>query len=407
LVCTNCKKQYPIDRVYPRCDACSEPLEVGAENFQPNINQGNPLTQTILDRYSAFFPFKKTNNSLSLHEGFTPLVDSPTLAQDLGVARISFKNETQNPTWSFKDRGTVTGLNLALELGYTRIGTVSTGNMAVSVAAYGAKAGLDTIILVSASLPPEKINPIAIYNPTLIKVEGDYGKLYFDSLEIGKENNIYFINSDVPFRVEGSKTIAFEICEQLQFEVPDYVVVPTSSGGNFRGILKGFEEFKLAGLINKIPTMVCAQAAGCSPIYNAFINNQNSITRVDKPNTLCHAIDNPYPPSGNQVLRKLKEYNGIAVAVSDEEVITAQKKMASFGIFGQPDSAVPLAAIEKIHREKKLKKSDTIALIVTGSGLKYPSALEKHRMNILQCGINNLNEAIKSTLRKPTSLKAN
>ncbi|MFB3896304.1 MAG: threonine synthase [bacterium] len=400
LICTNCKKTYPLNRVYPRCDECSEPLEVGAQYIEPdfpNITEGNSLTQTILDRYSAFFPFKnKVNPILSLHEGFSPLIDTPALAQALGVARISFKNETQNPTWSFKDRGTVTGLAHALELGYNRIGTISTGNMAVSVAAYGARAGVETLILVSATLPPEKIQPIAIYHPTLIKVKGDYGQLYFDSLELGKQHQIYFINSDVPFRVEGSKTIAFELCEQLQFKVPDYVVVPTSSGGNFRGILKGFEEFKLAGLINKIPRMVCAQASGCSPIYNAYKNNQETITRIDKPDTLCHAIDNPFPPSGNQVLRKLKEHNGIAVAVSDAEVIKAQQKMAGCGIFGQPDSSVPLAAIEKMHREKKLKPSDTIVLIVTGSGLKYPAAFEKHRMNIQQCSITNLKEKVRN-----------
>jgi threonine synthase len=368
--------------------------ESRGQSGKTKINEGNILTQTILERYADFFPFNKIDHELSLHEGFTPLLDAPHLAQDLAVNRILFKNETQNPTWSFKDRGTIAGIQHAVELGYKRIGTVSTGNMAVSVAAYGAKAGLETIILVSATLPPEKINPIAIYNPTLIKVDGDYGKLYFDSLEIGKDQHIYFINSDVPFRVEGSKTIAFELCEQLNFMVPDYVVVPTSSGGNFRGILKGFEEFKLAGLIDRIPIMVCAQAAGCSPIYNAFINQQDTISRVENPNTICHAIDNPYPPSGNQVLRKLNEHNGIAVAVSDAQVIAAQKKMAAIGIFGQPDSAVPLAAIEQMRREKKLNQSDSIVVIVTGSGLKYPAAFEQHQMNILSCKLDNLKEFI-------------
>ncbi|MCX7765144.1 MAG: threonine synthase, partial [Candidatus Sumerlaeia bacterium] len=281
LVCTNCGKYFDGAQVYyPRCDICNEPLSV-EKIAHGKIREGNILKQTILDRYSDFFPFEEVNSSLSLKEGFTPLIETQELARKLGIKSLWFKNETQNPTWSFKDRGTFVGIQHAVASGFKRIGTVSTGNMAVSVAAYGARAGLKTFILVSANIPAEKILPIAIYNPVLIKVTGDYGELYFNSLKIGKEQNIYFLNSDVPFRVEGSKTIAFEICEQLEFKVPDYVIVPTSSGGNLRGILKGFEEFYLCGLIERIPRIVCAQAVGCAPIYNAFIKEAKTISRVE------------------------------------------------------------------------------------------------------------------------------
>ncbi len=284
-------------------------------------------------------------------------------------------------------------------MGYKRIGAVSTGNMAVSVAAYGAKAGLQTFILVSAKLPAEKLTPIAVHNPILIQVDGDYGQLYFDSLEISKRHDIYFINSDVPFRVEGSKTIAFEICEQMNFTVPDYVIVPTSSGGNIRGILKGFEEFKSCGLIKNVPKIICAQASGCSPIYTAYIRNEECITRVENPHTIAHALENPYPPSGNDVLRKIRRNGGLCVAVSEEEMLQAQQRLAkTAGIFGQPAAAVPLAAVKKLRKDKFFTAKDTIVCIVTGSGLKYMAVLEKRSFKIHTCRLEDLNKLIETAL---------
>jgi len=395
LICTKCKKTFPLERPYPRCDVCNEPLEV-EKVITGRINGGNVLHQTILERYADFFPFAKIDKAISFHEGFTPLVRSLRLASELSIKDILFKNESQNPTWSFKDRGTVTGIQQAINLGYRRIGTVSTGNMAVSVAAYGAGVGLETFVLVSTSLPPEKLNPIAIYSPILIRVDGDFSRLYFDSLEIGKQNDIYFINSDVPFRVEGSKTIAFEICEQMNFEVADYVVVPTSSGGNIRGILKGFEEFRLCGLINKVPKMICAQASACSPIYDAYSSHAGVISRVENPHTIAHAVENPYPPSGNEVLRRMKENGGTLVAVTDEEILRAQKRLAKIGIFGQPASAIPLASVKKLREQNFLDENDTVVCVVTGGGLKDATVFGRHEPKIIDSPLEDLNELIGS-----------
>lgn len=393
LICTECGEEYSLKRVHPRCDKCNEPLEMELVK-QGEIKDGNPLTQTILERYQDFFPFDEINNELSLNEGFTSLVSSPRIAKRIGIKNIYFKNESQNPTWSFKDRGTLFGVQHAYSLGYKRVGTVSTGNMAVSVAAYGQRAGLETFIFVGKNIPEEKLNPISIYGANLIKVDGDYGKLYYESLEIGKNQGIYFINSDVTYRVEGYKTAAFEICEQLNFNVPDYVVVPTSAGGNIRGILKGFKEFREVGIIDRVPKMICAQAAGCSPIYNSFKMSKDKIERIANPSTIAHGIENPFPPSGNDALRKIRKNGGICVAVTDEEIIKAQKEMAEEGIFVQPESCVPLASVKKLKIEGFLKESDSIACVLTGSGLKYTKAFEKHNLSAQECKLEALDNFI-------------
>jgi len=391
LACTRCEKEFPLERAHPRCPDCNEPLEV----VYPRLKKSAiPPGGTLLERYQAFFPFASIHPEISLGEGNTPLLESSATASELGVRKLYFKIETQNPTWSFKDRGTVAGLEQALSSGFRKIGTVSTGNMAASVAAYGARARMDTYVLVSSDLPEEKIGPIAIYHPHLVLVEGDYGGLYFKSLEIGERFGISFINSDVPFRVEGSKTIAYEICEQLKFKPPDYVVVPVSAGGNIRGILKGFEEFYGVGLIDRMPKMVVSQASGCSPITTAFEEGRDTVERVPDPHTIAHAIENPFPPSGNQVLRKLKECGGTAVKVTDEEILGAQARMAREGIFGQPAAAVPLAAVKKLLAQGYLNPTDSVVCIVTGGGLKYTAALVHHHFDVKKVGIDKIEEAL-------------
>ncbi len=249
-------------------------------------------------------------------------------------------------------------------------------------------------------MPAEKIQPILIYNPILIKVEGNYGQLYYESLKIGREMGIYFLNSDVPFRVEGSKSIAFEICEQLDYDVPEYVVIPTSSGGNSRGILKGFVEYYQQGLISFLPKIICVQLAGCAPIYQAWINRQEKISPVSEPRAIDHAIANPNPPSGNELLRKLRSFDGIVTTVSDQEALDCQFLLAKEGIFSQPAAAVSLAAIKKLRVEGILNKKDRCIAVITGSGLKYTGILKKHAFDMEMCTLKNLKEKFISMIEK-------
>ncbi|MDX2440737.1 MAG: threonine synthase [Desulfobacterales bacterium] len=394
LFCTNCKKQYEDDSFRVACTKCNEPLEV--EHIKTgNIQYDNLFSQSPLQRYQAFFPWVDGSRAVSLGEGFTPLVNADVLAERLGLKELWLKNETVNPTWSFKDRGTITGILHAVKLGYKRIGTVSTGNMAASVAAYGAKMGMETFVFVHESLPDEKLNPIAMYGPHVIKVQGDYERLYTETLKISAEQDIYFVNSDVPFRVEGYKALSFEICEQLEFNPPDYVVVPTGSGGNLRGILKGFEEFQTAGLIQAVPQMIVAQASGSAPIVEAYEQGHETVKRVESPCTMAGAIANPLPPSGNQVLRKLRDAKGLFSSVSENAIVKSQEDLAKAGFFVQPASAATLAVVKNLCNAGILGKNDRVSCILTGSGLKYTKAFKAHDLKHHTCKLDEINNKIR------------
>lgn len=389
LLCTKCAKKYSINEPNFRCADCGEPLEI--EMFT-NSKFSDRSERNILKKYSDFFPFENINPSLSLGEGTTPLIESNSLGRELNI-NLFLKNESLNPTWSFKDRGTYVALQHALKLGFKRIGTVSTGNMASSVASYGARADIETVILVKKGMAKEKIIQTYVYEPQIIEVDGDYGSLYYESLKLGKEKGIYFMNSDNPFRVEGSKTIAFEIVEQMNLSSPGFVIVPTSAGGNIRGIYKGFKECFLNGLIEKIPTIVCVQAKGCSPIYEAFINNKTEIERFENPHTVARAIENPFPPSGNAVLRLLKENNGLCIAVEEEDILKARIDLATEGIFVQPASAVSLAGLRLLKDKNQINENSNVVCILTGSGLKTLSNIN-NQGNIKQRSIKELNSLL-------------
>jgi|Deesub1362A_J573_1020465.scaffolds.fasta_scaffold01645_4 threonine synthase len=395
LVCTGCGKGYDLDGFYQRCQTCHEPLEL--ELFEGKLSLSNLGYGSVWQRYVEFFSVfdSRLIGKLSMGEGNTPVVKAHKLSERLG-SEIYLKNETLNPTWSFKDRGTLTGVLRAINLGFGKIGTVSTGNMAASVAAYGARAELKTFILVGADIPEEKIYPIVVYGSKLIEVDAYFGDIYKRSLEIGSKSGIYFINSDDPFRVEGYKTIGFEIAESFgmikgaegvtgvmsisgiegtENVNPDYIIVPTGSGGLFRGIFKAFRELKKSGLIKKIPEFIVVQAEGCAPIVEAYESGKETVEKIDEPKTIAKAIADPSPPSGNEVLRKLRKY-GRAISVTDKEILEAQRLLAKDGIFVQPASATGIAAIMKLRGEQDIRNSSFVS-ILTGSGLKFISAVEK------------------------------
>ncbi|WP_456365429.1 threonine synthase, partial [Thermococcus sp.] len=263
-------------------------------------------------------------------------------------------------------------------------------NMAASVAAYASRFGLDAKILVSENASDEKLKAVSVYGGDVVRVKGDYGRLYFESLKLGEKLGVYFINSDNPFRVEGYKGIAFEIAEEI---TPDYVLIPTSSGGLFRGIAKGFIELKESGLIDELPTLIAVQAKGCSPICRAFMEGKEKIERFESPDTIAKAIANPYPPSGNAVLKLLRKFEWECVAVSDEEITEAQRKLAEEGLFVQPASATGIAALKKLAGSGVIPEGLKVVSILTGSGLKVLSHAEGGEVR--ECPIENLENCLR------------
>jgi threonine synthase len=395
LECIFCQKIYPLDLFFPFCPECKEPLLISYPSQKRNFF----LRREGLERYLDFLPLKEINHNLILGEGNTPLLRLNRIEKKLKLSFVLAKNETTNPTHSFKDRGSAIAIQKSVSLGMDRIGTVSTGNMAVSTAAYGARAGLKTYVLLKEDISQEKLLSTALYDPVLVTVQGDYGHLFRQSYLLGQKFKIYFVNSVDPFRIEGYKVTGLEIYLQMKRQAPQYIFVPMSSGGHLIGLMRAFLDLKQAGFIQESPTFVGIQPKGCSPIAQAYAQRKSKFKRIAKPDTIAQAISNPDPPGGNIVLKMIRENKGIIIDVSDREILAAQKMLAEEeGLFCQPASATTLAALLKLSKNMEFESHDKIVLIITGSGLKAVRALKSLILNIHQASLSSLDEILNSLL---------
>ncbi len=396
LECIFCQRKYPLDIFNPFCPECHEPMLYPSPKKKRKffIEKASPL-----EKFLDFLPLSKIKLNLSLGEGNTPLIQLNRLMKNFNLPPVFLKNEIINPTSSFKDRGTAVALQKAVSLGIERIGTVSTGNMASSTAAYGAKAGLKIFVLLKEDTLPDKLLSAGMYNPFLVKVKGDYGQLFYESFSYGRKYNIYFMNSVDPFRIEGYKITGFEIFLQLESRTPRFIFAPVSSGGHLIGLIRAFLDLKQEGFIQNLPTFVGVQAHGCSPIAQAYASGKSKVKRIEKAETIAHSISNPDPPGGNIVLKLIQENNGMMLDVSDKEILEAQKILAEFeGIFCEPASSTALAGLLKLSGKVKLDDKDQIVLVITGSGLKAMKQLEPSRINVHQASISSLEKTISSLL---------
>lgn len=346
-----------------------------------------------VSRYLEFLPLPEFDPALSLGEGGAPLQALTRLQSEFGTAPLYAKNEAMNPTGSFKDRGSVLAIHLARQLGFETVGTISTGNMAGSTAAYAARAGLRSVIFVKDDTPREKILAAGIHGARVIKVRGDYAALFVKSFEIGRLLSFYFINSVDPYRIEGYKITSYEIYEQLGGKAPEFLFVPVSSGGHLLGLIRGFRDLRRAGLIAREPTYVGVQARGCAPIARAFDRNRTTVIPVRNPRTIAHAIANPQPPGGKILLRFLAASKGLMTSVGEAEILKAQRSLAEYeGIFCDPASATALAAYLNLRKKKWIPARAQAVLVITGSGLKTLGEIDTSTLKFSEADLSDLPE---------------
>jgi len=378
LRCRECGREYPLKPIYV-CEFCFGPLEV-AYDYQAmdgvvtreSITRG-PLTMW---RYRDLLPVE-SDHVVDINTGYTPLIHAKNLGRQLGLDDLYLKNDCVNPTYSFKDRVVSVAATKAVEFKFDVLACASTGNLACAVAAHAAKAGLKAYVFVPADLEQGKLVGAAIYGPTLVAVNGSYDQVNRLCTELADRYRWAFVNINVrPYYAEGSKTLGFEVAEQLGWRAPDQVVVPVASGSMFTKIWKAFNEFSKLGIIGPVHThMHVAQAEGSSPITTAYEARRMDIRPV-KPKTIAKSLAIGNPADGFFALKAIKESEGSAVAVSDDEIVDGMKLLASTeGIFAETAGGVAVASLRRLVAAGRIKRGDLTVVYITGNGLKTQEAV--------------------------------
>ena len=379
LRCRECDNEYPIEPLNV-CEFCFGPLEVSYdyESISRSVSrksiEDGPLTMW---RYHDFLPVE-AEDAVDLGTGFTPLLRARNLGRLLGLDQLYIKNDSVNPTFSFKDRPVSVTTTKALEFEFDVLACPSTGNLMGAVAAHGAKAGMKTMIFFPADLEKGKIIGAAIYGPTLIAVDGTYDQVNRLCSELADNNRWAFVNINMrPFYAEGSKTLGYEVAEQLGWRAPAHCVVPAASGELHTKIWKGLEELQDVGLIDKAKTkMHLAQAEGCSPIVEAFDLGTTQVKPV-KPNTIAKSLAIGNPAAGAYALQALAETDGTAVATLEDEVVDGIKLLAETeGIFTETAGGVVISGLKRLVEMGKIKQDELTVAFITGNGLKTQEAVE-------------------------------
>lgn len=382
LRCRECGREYEVAAAFT-CEWCFGPLEVAYDYdaiastiTRERIAAGPPT----IWRYQDLLPVERAA-AVDLGAGFSPLVRADRLAAELGLGEVWVKNDTVNPTNSFKDRVTEVALSKALEFGFKTVACASTGNLANAVAAHAARAGLRSFVFVPANLESAKIVTTAVYGGNVVAIDGNYDDVNRLCAEIAGTYRWAFVNVNMrPYYAEGSKTLAFETAEQLGWEAPDHVVVPVASGSLLTKIHKGFGELHAVGLLDREPRVRVsgAQAAGCSPVATAWIDHSDTIRPV-KPSTIAKSLAIGNPADGYFALDAVRSTGGGLAAVSDEEVVDGIRLLAQTeGIFAETAGGVTIASLRRLAEEGVVRAHERVVVYITGIGLKTVDAVAPH-----------------------------
>jgi threonine synthase len=378
LRCIKCSEEYPPDKQTFVCEKCAGLLEVYIDIDKVEADKSTfKGREKGVWRYKEFLPIKKDARIITLKEGGTPLYRAENLQDEIGAKELYIKNEGANPTGSFKDRGMTLGVTKALEFGATGVCCASTGNTSASLAAYAAKAKLDCLVLLPAGkIAVGKLAQAILHGAKVVAINGNFDDALRLVRAASEKFNIYLLNSINPWRLEGQKTEAFEIAEQLDFEVPDRVIVPVGNCGNISAIWKGFKEFHDFGFIDKLPKMTGIQAEGASPVAHAFKEGLNEVVPTENPDTIATAIRIGAPVNAPKALSAVKQSQGMVVTVTDEEIMKAQKLLAGReGIGVEPASAASIAGLVKLLKNGEVDSNERIVCVTTGHALKDPEAI--------------------------------
>ncbi len=395
LQCMNCGREYPIHAVLYTCDSCGGLLDVQhdlaalrqtvtRETFDRRLGSLDAPTSSGVWRYKELvYPAIAAETIVSHNEGNTNLYPSPRLAAWAGVDTLYLKHEGENPTGSFKDRGMTTGVTQARALGMKRVACASTGNTSASMAAYATFAGMEGIVFFqNKQIALGKLSQAIAYGATCVQINADFDKNMELVRDVSERLGIYVLNSVNPFRLEGQKTIIFEVIQQLRWQVPDWIVCPGGNLGNSSAFGKGLHELYELGLIDRLPRVAIIQAEGANPLYRAFRRGFEVYEPVHA-ETIATAIKIGNPVNYAKAVRTLRWTDGVVEQVTDQEIMDAKALIDGQGIGCEPASACSLAGARKLVQAGIIQPGDTVVGILTGHILKDPDATIGYHSNTL------------------------
>ena len=381
LKCRECGAEYELQATHV-CEMCFGPLDVVYDHAalkkvvtRERIEQG----PASMWRYRDLLPIEDSTPVVTLGEGFTPLVKAERLGAELGLRNLYLKNDSMNPTNSFKDRVVSVAISWARAHGFETIACASTGNLANAVAAYSARAGLECFVFIPVDLEPAKVVSFSVFDPNVVAVRGNYDEVNRLCSQLLESTPWAFCNINIrPFYAEGSKTLTFETIEQLGWKLPDEIIIPIASGCQFVRHRQAIREAMDYGLVrgDRVPALTGAQALGCAPVYNAFKSDTPERVLPVKPNTIARSIAIGNPSDGIYVNRIVLETGGVVEAVTEDEIVAGMRLLArTEGIFTETAGGVTIGVLAKLARAGRWKGDEVVVAYVTGHGLKTADVL--------------------------------